>query len=317
MSRRHYTCRITTDSYQAYCGSPWEDWQPLKPSDLWNYPNDESYVSTACCLDSDLADSRNKAVYTWFIYATAHWVGCVYCGLARLTVERKSDPLRLEDYIEQQNPRAFENWVEWHWIGQPLGDVPLPSDLLDIPLRNIGSSSPLWPELEAIINRVEAEAAAPIPAAAAAAYDAAQPPMIANPTPSTSASVSAIDRSIRETERSLAFSRIERAHPTGPGFVYVIEMKDCPHPYYKIGMTKDLDSRLQTLQTGNPYLLSFARTLEVSNMLRAESFLHSTVEATPVPNIPAREWFEFRNGLDPVDEALESLPGAIPSLAAT
>ena len=106
-------------------------------------------------------------------------------------------------------------------------------------------------------------------------------------------------------ENDLKNLRREQAEPDSQGFVYLIHMEGTK--YYKIGMSLDPEMRLKTLQTGNPHNLRLAKTQTVGDMRSAESTLHSLFEAERVPNLSAREWFRFNNGIGEVDIAFSTL----------
>lgn len=56
-------------------------------------------------------------------------------------------------------------------------------------------------------------------------------------------------------------------------FVYVIQMSNTP--YYKIGIAKDVNKRIKTLQAANPLKLSIVLCYYVSDAYSVESNLHS------------------------------------------
>jgi hypothetical protein len=59
--------------------------------------------------------------------------------------------------------------------------------------------------------------------------------------------------------------------------------------FVKIGITNDIDYRLRTLQTGNPYPLAVLATFEFANALPIESRLHKKYSRFRVRG----EWFEL------------------------
>ena len=83
----------------------------------------------------------------------------------------------------------------------------------------------------------------------------------------------------------------EHSNPHGNGYIYLIHM--CGTPFLKIGMSLDPETRLRTLQTGNPCLLQIINTWAVGDMRTVELSLHQQFAAKRVENESVREWFDF------------------------
>lgn len=70
-------------------------------------------------------------------------------------------------------------------------------------------------------------------------------------------------------------------------FVYLInEVGTCN---YKIGKSKNVNSRLDTLQTGNSSALSLVKSFESLNYSLLEKTLHGIFKEKQI----SREWFKF------------------------
>lgn len=92
--------------------------------------------------------------------------------------------------------------------------------------------------------------------------------------------------------------------PNNPceGYVYFIS---CASPAerkpVKIGQTKDLNSRISTLQTGSPYKLSFYKVLRCVDYKDVEVDLHFEFADKKILN----EWFDITE--KDIDNVLDSL----------
>jgi hypothetical protein len=92
------------------------------------------------------------------------------------------------------------------------------------------------------------------------------------------------------------------------GYVYFIY---CPDLYstgkhcIKIGYTKNLNTRLQQLQTGNPYKLEFYKIYQSSNYKNIETELHHKYNNKRILN----EWFNI--SLKDVDKEIALLNNEI------
>lgn len=309
-------------------------WHPIHPEELWDCYTDLSYRNDGRSLDRELARGRFDATYFWFVYGDdENPPRFVRVGEVRQTAERKRNPPRDEAYLAQI-PTVFHNWLEWRPVDVDMGQVSVPSEWLDnVALRPIYRSFELWPVFEGLVERVEGTQATgregnrdmqqtvassgalavPVPSAA---FDAAHPQTLADQ--STWVNESMEDQfigdqfieyqSIEDCEnKSFANLSLERKDPQVEGYVYLISMQKTQ--YYKIGMSLDPFSRLQTLQTGNPHTLRRVREKRVPNMLVAESRLHHRFAAWRVPDTTAREWFKFSDKeiLEKVEPAFDEL----------
>ena len=69
------------------------------------------------------------------------------------------------------------------------------------------------------------------------------------------------------------------------GYVYLIE--DINNNTYKIGVAKDIDKRMQSLQTGNVCQLRLVTSFKTEYPYRLESMMHKSLEQYREHN----EWF--------------------------
>lgn len=70
-------------------------------------------------------------------------------------------------------------------------------------------------------------------------------------------------------------------------FVYILQSQE--DGYYKIGVSKNPQKRLSTLQTGNPSELKLINIYESKNAKRIEKKLHSLFSSFKKEG----EWFDF------------------------
>lgn len=76
-------------------------------------------------------------------------------------------------------------------------------------------------------------------------------------------------------------------HNSG-GFIYVVTFKDSANKkFYKIGMAKNIEQRIQGLQTGNPFKLKIELCFYVESMSKIEREIHSCFNK----NRKSGEWF--------------------------
>ena len=94
-------------------------------------------------------------------------------------------------------------------------------------------------------------------------------------------------------------------YPHSQGHIYLIHMEETT--FYKIGMSLDPKIRLQTLQSGNPYLLNFFNSHIVQDIRSAGMDLHRQFETKRVLNFNVREWFDLYDGTDEVQAAFATL----------
>jgi len=96
------------------------------------------------------------------------------------------------------------------------------------------------------------------------------------------------------------------------GFIYLLECSDNDSTLYKIGYTKkSVKSRIEKLQTGNPYQIKEIANFESSHGRKVESTLHNLYKHKNVKN----EWFNldisdvanFIENCEKIEENFESL----------
>lgn len=83
------------------------------------------------------------------------------------------------------------------------------------------------------------------------------------------------------------------------GYVYLIE--DIDNMCYKIGATKNVERRLNTLQTGNCAKLVLIHSFECEYPFRLEKMLHNYYKKYNVLN----EWFYLDNPYEFIDKCKE------------
>lgn len=73
-------------------------------------------------------------------------------------------------------------------------------------------------------------------------------------------------------------------------YIYVIRC----HKYYKIGIASNIESRINSLQCGNPYRLEIVYAIKAPNARYTEEKLHEYFKE----NRYFREWFELPDDVD-------------------
>ena len=93
------------------------------------------------------------------------------------------------------------------------------------------------------------------------------------------------------------------------GFVYLL----CDGDKFKIGMTKhkDINKRIQELQTGNPYEIWLRDYYETDNPLKIEKMMHARHASSNIKNewfdLTAEEVINFKNECMQCEKILEAL----------
>lgn len=93
------------------------------------------------------------------------------------------------------------------------------------------------------------------------------------------------------------------------GFVYLL----CDGDKFKIGMTKhkDINKRIQELQTGNPYEIWIRDYYETDNPLKIEKMMHAQHASSNIKNewfdLTAEEVINFKNECMQCEKILEAL----------
>src|SRR5260370_34166999 len=73
-----------------------------------------------------------------------------------------------------------------------------------------------------------------------------------------------------------------------PTYLYLIREE---FGLYKIGIARDIGTRMSTLQTATPYTLTLCAHVRIKNALQAEKFIHSLLDRHHVRG----EWFKLPN----------------------
>lgn len=186
--------------------------------------------------------------------------------------------------------QGFDHWFNWvpvcdeQQFQEKLREIPAPVPTFIPTLRRISREHPSLPAFEALLGDQTLQ----------------QPRRLGD----VSSSRQKADY-VWIVETDLENLRKEQIEPSSDGFVYLIHMEGTT--FYKIGMSLDPRTRLGTLQTGNPYLLSMRKTQAVPNMRKAESRLHQQFEVHRILETNAMEWFDFKDGTAIVEAGFEEL----------
>ena len=81
-------------------------------------------------------------------------------------------------------------------------------------------------------------------------------------------------------------------------FIYIPTLANIIQDAVKIGMTKDLNKRMASLQTGNPYRLQFYKVLKCVDYKKLEVKLHRYFDDKKILN----EWFDLT--LEDIDDII-------------
>lgn len=71
-------------------------------------------------------------------------------------------------------------------------------------------------------------------------------------------------------------------------YLYVIEAQETNRIVHKIGITNDLEKRLNNIQTGNPYPVQYVFYQEMNNASKIERWLHIQFKKNRLEG----EWFK-------------------------
>ena len=316
MTRAHYIVRVgnvgiaTTIRDDAL-----NHWHYLSPQHIWGLPIRSIQVNVVRNFETDIENPRVTA-YLWFLcnshggpsYFVQAGIGRRHLGQG--PVGNGNPPIPADMMARLQHD--FGHWFEWRPVTldttfqDQLRQLPKPRHLQRT-LRHVNADHELFPLFEALIDGEEHRAAAtstalPVAAPTSTASPVAAPTSTASPVaaPTSTASPAAAPTP-PAIEADLENMRREQTEAHSQGYIYLIHMEGTT--FYKIGMSLDPQIRLQTLQTGNPYPLKIRKTQAVQDMRSAESNLHRQFEAQQVPNLNAREWFDFENGTGEVETA--------------
>ena len=299
MSRAHYIVRVGNEGVaRTYSPMAPNHWHYLSPQQLWGLPREMKHVNVRAKFEADIANPQ-VTTYLWFLCnghgGPGHFVQVGIGGrhLGQGPVGNGNPPIPADVMARLQ--QGFNHWFGWRPVTLDVAfqdqvrQLPIPKPTYMPTLRHVTAEHPYFGRFQALIDSEENQAAAittPITPAITPALPAAAPTPLA-------------------IEVDLENFRREQAEPTSQGQVYLIHMEGTM--FYKIGMSLDPHTRLRTLQTGNPRTLQILTAQAVQDMRSAETSLHRQFEAQRVPNLNAREWFEFGHGTGEVETAFSNL----------
>jgi hypothetical protein len=250
-------------------------------------------VKVRAKFEADIEDPEVRS-YLWFLCnghgGRGHFVqvGIGRRHLGHGPIQNGDRPIP-EDMMARLQ-REFDHWFEWQPVTQNIASqveqLPVPHPPYIPTLRRVTWEHPSFARFEALLDRYEPDTTVPTPIPPAASISAAPP--TAEPI------ASAIEADLENIRR-------EQNDPHSEGFVYLIHMKDTT--FYKIGMSLDPQTRVRTLQTGNPQPLYVRNVQIVQDMRGAELALHRLFDSQRVPNDNVREWFSFSDGPGNVEHA--------------
>ena len=247
-------------------------------------------VNVRAEFEADIADPLVTA-YIWFLCnshgGTGHFV---QVGIGRRHLGQGpvgNGDLPIPEDMMARLQQGFDHWFEWRPVSpneafrDQLRELPIPYPPYQSTLRRVTIKHTSFPLFEALIDFGERQAVA-----------------ITTALPAAVATPSAIEVDLENIRR-------EQTEPHSQGFVYLIHMEGTT--FYKIGMSLDPPIRLRTLQTGNPHPLHLLNKQDAQDMRSAEISLHRRFETQRVPNLNAREWFDFADGIGEVETAFATL----------
>ena len=292
MARAHYIVRVGNAGFATTISSAaLNHWHYLSPQHLWGFPRGMKLVNVRKDFEADIENPRVTA-YIWFLCngydGSGHFVqvgiGQHHLGQGPVANGDRFIPADVMARLQQ----GFDHWFEWRPVSlnaafqDQVRQLSIPRPHYQSTLRRVTVDHQSYSRFEALIDAEEQRQAAVIATALPA------------PAPTTPA-----------IEADLENIRRELTEPHSQGSVYLIHMQGTT--FYKIGMSLDPQIRLRTLQTGNPHQLSIRSTQVVQDMRSAEIGLHRQFEALRVPNLNAREWFDFGDCIGEVDTAFDML----------
>ena len=291
MARAHYIVRVGNAGIATTVSSRAPNhWHYLSPQHLWGFPRGMTHVNVRAEFEADIENPR-ITTYIWFLCNSHGGPGrFVQVGIGRRylgqgPVGNGNPPIPAD--MMARLLQGFDHWFGWRPVTlnaafqDQLHQLPIPQPTFIPTLRRVTAEHPSFQLFQALIDGEEHQAAAITTALPAAA-----------PTPLA-------------IEFDLENLRREQTEPNSQGYVYLIHMEGTM--FYKIGMSLDPQIRLRTLQTGNPHTLQILNTQAVQDMRSAESSLHRQFEAQRVPNVNAREWFDFGDGTGEIETAFNAL----------
>ncbi|MCJ1226691.1 hypothetical protein MMC12_003344 [Toensbergia leucococca] len=271
-------------------------WHYLSPQHLWGFPKDMQHVKVRAKFEADIENPQVTA-YIWFLCNGHGGPGhFVQLGIGR----RHLGPgpigngnLPIPEDMMARLQQGFDHWFEWQPLSpnaafqDQLRRLPIPHPPFIPTLRHVKSDHQSFSLFQETVDREENRAA---DADATTAL-----PVVPN------SQVIDIGTTPAAIEVDLENIRRERTEPHAQGYIYLIHMEGTT--FYKIGMSLDPQIRLRTLQTGNPYPLHILNMQAVPDMRSAETRLHRQFDLKRVPNLNAREWFDFNDGTGEVEVA--------------
>ncbi|KAL8981903.1 MAG: hypothetical protein Q9205_003441 [Flavoplaca limonia] len=299
MPRSHYIIRVGNQRF-AQSSSPQvtNHWHYLSPQHLWGFPKAMTVVKVRSQFMADIANPDVTA-YIWFLCNSHGGQPGRFVQLALGTRHLGQGPVAtgnppIPDNVMTRLRDGFDHWFNWQpvpldaGLQKRLDEIPAPTPTYIPTLRRVAPEHASFQTFEALVDDIDDNVAPQMPA-------------LQMTVPQVLATQPVLPPTAETIEVDLENLRREQMQPSSRGFVYLIHMTGTT--YYKIGMSLDPEIRLRTLQTGNPYVLNIMITQYVSDMRSAETSLHQRHEAQRVLNLNAKEWFDFRGGIDEVENA--------------
>ena len=313
-TRAHYVVRVGNDGLaRKITSSSPNHWHFLSPQLIWGLPKATPHVRVRDQFESDIRQSPTVPVYIWFLCNGHNGPGhFVNVGIGRRHTGNgpvKMGPLTIPDDMMSRLNEGFDHWFDWWPLNTDPGfeervrAVPIPHPPYISTLRRVTAEHPSLETFESFVDREVERQQREQRVQPQVPQGPQRPQQSARADPS-----SVIQQRPRPKfeiqEADLANVRREYVDPHASGFIYLIHMADTS--FYKIGMSLDPQVRLQTLQTGNPHLLTLVDTRTVSDMRNAELSMHQRFEERRVENRLVREWFEFNADGDEVARVKEA-----------
>ncbi|MCJ1249091.1 hypothetical protein MMC30_006313 [Trapelia coarctata] len=292
MARAHYIVRVGNEGTATKISpSALNHWHYLSLQHLWGLPKGMKQVNVRAAFEADIENPQVTA-YIWFLYNGHGGPGhFVQVGIGRRHLGQGpvgNGDLPIPEDMMARLQQGFDHWFEWEPLTpnaafqDQVRQLPTPQPVYIATLRRVTEDQSSFPRFQDLIDNGEQQAAA-----------------ITTALPAAVPALSAI-------EDDLENMRLEQIEPYSQGYIYLIHMEGTR--FYKIGMSLDPQIRLRTLQTGNPHYLYLLNTQAVQDMRSAEISLHRQFETQRVPNLNVREWFDFGDGTDEVENAFDTVP---------
>ena len=311
MRRAHYIIRVSfgVENVAPYSADDTANqWFFLLGQNLGGFPRDLPQTEPLTQFEADL-DDPHVSVYVYFITSWNNVIQkrFIDAGIARRNIGNGPNPkavvkgnISVPTEMTMRLRQNFDHWFNWDPVDggefrERVRALQGPPPSYSSMLQHVTGGHDSFKLFEGLFgHQVESHTTIAPPASSL-------PPTLPPNDPPL-------------MQRDLENEVREHKNPHSKGYIYLIHM--CGTQFLKIGMSLDPETRLHTLQTGNPCLLQIINTWAVGDMRTVEMSLHQQFAAKRVENESVREWFDFSlETASGVGGLVEDLNRAIGALA--